>query len=205
MGFPSAIEQRLEHIQQDIAHGYNNDQGQVHLSAADAHWLMILARNAARRDPILTPKQMKLARVVLANIRARYKDVDVIRRYNNTVVMKTSWLDNGGRSPVVVFVKRCDVNEQIGREMIMEVRGSLPILQANQGVLITNGVVSKEGRDEAVGYTENDQKVSVPPVHLMDIEIILNVLFESRTAVKTRNVEVFILDTEFFDSLSSGN
>lgn len=177
--------------------------------------LIIEVRNRAREFNLATRREMKqaiaqlsdtgfekLARVVLANIRARYKEVEVIRRYNNTVVLKTSWLDDGGHSPVVVFVKRCDINEQIGREMIMEVRGSLPILQANQGVLITNGVVSKEGRDEAVGYTENDHKVSVPPVHLMDIEIILNVLFESRTAVKTRNVEVFILDTDFFDNLN---
>lgn len=144
----------------------------------------------------------ELTKIILANIRARYKDCKFIRRYNNTTVLITSWLDDGGRSPVVVYGKKCDLDERIERDTILEIRGSLPPLQANQGVLITNGIVSMEAKHEALGYATSDIKVSVPPVHLMDIEIILNVLLESRTGVRTRKVEVLLMNEDFWDNLT---
>ena len=147
----------------------------------------------------------KLAKIILANIRARYEDTRVIHRNERSVVMLTSWLDDGGRSPVVVYAKRCALDEPIGREVISEIRGILPTVSANQGVLISNGIVSREGKNEALGYAVNEIKVSVPPVHIMDIDIVLNVLFESRTGVRFRSVDVFLLDEEFFDQLSESD
>ncbi len=143
----------------------------------------------------------KLAKIILANIRARYNETKVLHRNDRSVVMLTSWLDDGGRSPVVVYAKRCTLDEPIGREIISEIRGILPTVSANQGVLISNGVVSKEGKREALGYAVNEIKVSVPPVHIMDIDIVLNILFESRTGVRFRSVDVFLLDEEFFKQL----
>jgi hypothetical protein len=63
--------------------------------------------------------------------------------------------------------------------------------------------MTPEAKSEALGYAGGEVKVSVPPVHLMDIDICLNVLLESRTGVRTRSVEVLILDDEFGERLSS--
>ena len=142
-----------------------------------------------------------LARIVLLNVRARVEESFEVDQYNNTVVMITSWRDDGGRSPVVVYAKKCEYDEKIGSDLIREIRGSLPTHQANQGVLITNGTVTNEGKQEALGYTSRDIKVSVPPVHIMDIEIILNVLMESQTGVRAKDVKVLLLDHEFFKRL----
>jgi hypothetical protein len=145
----------------------------------------------------------QLAKIVLLNIRARVEDIEIIRRYDNTIVMTTAWRDDGGHSPVVVYAKKCDFDEYIERDTILEIRGSLPTYKANQGVLISNGIVSEDAKKIALGYAVNDKvKVSVPPVHIMDCEIILNVLLESRTGVRTKQVEVLLLDTEFFKRLS---
>ena len=64
MGFTTAIEQRLDNIQENIAHGYCPEEGMVYLSAADAHWLVLLARNTLKRGPSLSFKQLKAARIV---------------------------------------------------------------------------------------------------------------------------------------------
>lgn len=142
-----------------------------------------------------------LARIVLLNVRARIEEAVEVDQYNNTVVMITSWRDDGGHSPVVVYAKMCDYDGKIGSDLIREIRGSLPTHEANQGVLITNGIVTNEGKQEALGYTSRDIKVSVPPVHIMDIEIILNVLMESQTGVRAKDVKVLLLDHEFFKRL----
>ncbi|MFW9809196.1 MAG: restriction endonuclease [Candidatus Thorarchaeota archaeon] len=142
-----------------------------------------------------------LAKIVLLNVRARVEEAEEVQRYNGNVVLVTSWRDDGGRSPVVVYAKKCRMDEKIGVDLIREIRGTLPNYQANQGVLITNGIVSDEGKQEALGYREKNLKVSVPPVHIMDIEIILNVLLESRTGVRAKRVEVLLLDIDFFKRL----
>ncbi|MGV9104070.1 MAG: restriction endonuclease [Promethearchaeia archaeon] len=146
-----------------------------------------------------------LAKIVMVNIRARVEhdeDLSAVERYDNTVVFLNSWRDDSGESTVVFHVKKCGLDEEIGPDTIQKIRGMLPKYRANQGVLITNGVVNEPGRDEALGYEPGGCKISVPPVHLMDIEIILNVLIESRTGVKSRKVDVLLLDENFFDSLS---
>jgi hypothetical protein len=142
-----------------------------------------------------------LARIILLNIRARIEEAVEVSKYNGTVVLITSWRDDGGRSPVVVYAKKCEHDEKIGVDLIREIRGSLPTFQANQGVLITNGTVTPEGIKAALGFSSNDMKVSVPPVHIMDIDIMLNVLLESRTGVRTKSVEVLLLDHDFFKRL----
>ena len=141
-----------------------------------------------------------LARIILLNTRARIEEAVEVHRYNGTVVLLTSWRDDGGKSPVVVYAKKCEYDEKIGVDLIREIRGSLPTYQANQGVIITNGTVSPEGKQEALGNT-GGMKVSVPPVHIMDIDIILNILMESRTGVRSKSVEVLLLDHEFFKRL----
>lgn len=143
----------------------------------------------------------ELAKIVLLNIRAIIEDTKEVDRYNGTVVLLTSWRDDGGRSPVVVYAKKCSFDERIGVDVIREIRGSLPTHGSNQGVLISNGIVSEEGKKEALGFSTRGMKVSVPPVHLMDIEILLNILIESRTGVRSKNVEVLVLDSEFFRRL----
>ncbi|MFO7837525.1 MAG: restriction endonuclease [Candidatus Thorarchaeota archaeon] len=148
---------------------------------------------------------VELAKIVMVNIRARVEhdeELSPVERYDNTVVFLNSWRDDSGESTVVFHVKKCNLNEEIGPDTIQKIRGMLPKYKANQGVLITNGVVNEEGRDEALGYEPGGCKISVPPVHLMDIEIILNVLIESRTGVKSRKVEVLLLDENFFDTLA---
>ena len=143
----------------------------------------------------------RLAEIVLTNIRARQEEATVVDRYNGNIVMVTSWRDDGGRSPVVVFAKKCAYDEKIGFEFIREIRGTLQNYKANQGVLITNGIVTEGGKQEALGYTRKDQKVPVQPVHIMDLEIMLNVLVESRTGVREKQVKVLLLDSEFFKRL----
>jgi len=144
-----------------------------------------------------------LAKIVLLNVRACVEDAEEVDTYNETVVLLTSWRDDGGSSPVVVYAKKCGYDEKIGADLIREIRGSLPTHQANQGVLITNGIVTNEGKQEALGYASKDVKYgSVPPVHIMDIEIVLNVLLESKTGVRARNVEVLLLDHDFFKDAS---
>ena len=144
-----------------------------------------------------------LARIILLNIRARIEEAVEIHKFNESVVLLTSWRDDGGRSPVVVYAKKCEYDGKIGVDLIREIRGSLPTHKANQGVLITNGTVTPEGKQEALGYvgSSKEMKVSVPPVHIMDIEIMLNILLESRTGVRTKSVEVLLLDQDFFKRL----
>lgn len=143
----------------------------------------------------------ELAKIVLLNIRARVEETREVDQYNGTVVMVTSWRDDGGRSPVVVYSKKCDFDERIGPDIIRELRGCLPTYQSNQGVLISNGVVTEEGKKAALGFVNKGVKASVPPVHIMDMDIMLNILLESRTGVRTRNVEVLVLDSDFFRRL----
>jgi hypothetical protein len=140
----------------------------------------------------------KLAEIILLNTRARVEDIEMQDKYNNTILLTTSWLDDGGRAPVVFHIKKCEIDQVIHKETILEIRGALPTFGANQGVLISNGIVDKSGRDEALV-----PKVSVPPVHIMDKEILLNILIESRTGVRTKKVEVFLQDKDFFDRLES--
>jgi hypothetical protein len=142
-----------------------------------------------------------LANIILLTIRARVEETNEVDIYNGTIVMVTSWRDDGGRSPVVVYAKKCEFDERIGPDIIRELRGCLPTYQSNQGVLISNGVVSEEGKKAALGFVTKGVKASVPPVHIMDIDIMLNILLESRTGVRTRNVEVLVLDNEFFKRL----
>lgn len=143
----------------------------------------------------------ELSEIVLLNIRARVEETRIVDQYNGIVVMVTSWRDDGGRSPVVVFAKKCGFDERIGVDIIRELRGCLPTYGANQGVLISNGIVTEEGKKEALGYAIKGMKVSVPPVHIMDIEILLNILLESRTGVRSKSIEVLVLDSEFFRRL----
>lgn len=142
-----------------------------------------------------------LAKIALINIRARVEELEIVGRDGNTVMMKISWRDDGGRSPVLVYAIKCELDEEIEPSTILQIRGALPIYEANQGVLITNGRVSEEARKAALGYSNHDKKVSVYPIHLMDIDILLNVLLESRTGVRTKRVEVLVLDTDFFENL----
>jgi hypothetical protein len=141
----------------------------------------------------------ELAEIIMTNVRVNRDDIHEEERYNNTIVFTASWLDDGGRAPVVFYAKKCDFDEPIGKETILEIRGALPTYGANQGVLISNGVCTPEARVVAV-----QPHLSVPPVHIMDKEIILNVLFESRTGVKPIKVEIFLLDADFFSDLMSG-
>ncbi|MFW9957801.1 MAG: restriction endonuclease [Candidatus Odinarchaeota archaeon] len=138
----------------------------------------------------------ELAEVILVNVRVNREEIRERERYNNTIVLTTSWYDDGGRAPVVFYAKKCNLDEPIGKETILEIRGALPIYGANQGVLISNGICTPDATREAV-----QPYLSVPPVHIMDKEIILNVLFESRTGVKSSKVEIFLLDTDFFKHL----
>ncbi len=142
----------------------------------------------------------QLAIVILTNIRARVgkdgAEVKEMDRYNNTIILTTSWLDDGGRAPVVFHVKKCGLDEKITKETILEIRGALPKYGANQGVLISNGIVDDEGREEALV-----PNVSTTPVHIMDKEIILHILTESKTGIRTVPVNVYLLDEDFFKDL----
>lgn len=143
----------------------------------------------------------RLAKIVLTNIRARVEEMEVLSRHDNTIMMRISWRDDGGRSPVLVYAIKCELDEEIEQSTILQIRGALPINESNQGVLITNGIVGEEARKAALGYANHDKRVLVAPIHLMDVDIILNVLLESRTGVRTKQVEVLLLDTDFFKNL----
>jgi hypothetical protein len=138
----------------------------------------------------------KLAEIILFNARTRVEDIEIRDTYNDTIVVTTCWVDDGGRTPVVFHIKKCKLDQVIHKDTILEIRGSLPTYGANQGVLISNGVLDEAGRLEALV-----PHVSVPPVHIMDKEIILNILIESRTGIRTKKVEVFLPDDDFFERL----
>ncbi|MFX1481869.1 MAG: restriction endonuclease [Promethearchaeota archaeon] len=140
----------------------------------------------------------RIARIVLLSIRALAEEAEEVNRYSGNIVLLTSWKDDGSMSPVVVFIKKCDYDEKIGFDFIREIRGTLPKFKANQGVLITNGVVTEEGKLEALGYTSKELKAQVQPVNIIDNDILLNVLIESRQGVRVKNVEIILLNTDFF-------
>ena len=142
-----------------------------------------------------------LSKFILLNARVRVEDAEIVRRNNKTVVLLASWRDDSGKSRVIIHIRKCDFDEPIDVDVIEGIRGSLQTRQANQGVLVSNGIVTEAAKDAALGL-EADRKSIVQPVHLMDIEIILNVLLESRTGVRSKNVEVLLLDPEFFDQFS---
>ncbi|TFG14108.1 hypothetical protein EU537_04100 [Candidatus Thorarchaeota archaeon] len=146
-----------------------------------------------------------LTKVLLTNIRAHtepksdggYLEVHE-RRNGSTVIMTSAWWDDGGKAPVVYYAKKCDLDEEIGKETILEIRGDLPTYGANQGVLLSNGICNDEARRVAV-----QENRSVPPIHIMDKDIILSILFESRTGIREVPVNVYLIDREFFDNISS--
>ncbi|MGY5872084.1 MAG: restriction endonuclease [Candidatus Thorarchaeota archaeon] len=143
-----------------------------------------------------------LSKYILLNARVRVEKAEVVRRNENTVVLLASWRDDSGKSRVMIHIKKCDLDEPICVDVIEGIRGSLQTRQANQGVLVSNGVVTDAAKNTALGL-EAGSKAVVQPVHLMDIEIILNVLLESRTGVRSKNVEVLLLDYDFFDQFSN--
>lgn len=142
----------------------------------------------------------KLALIVLTNIRARvgndHELAQEVDRYDKTILLLASWIDDGGHTPVVFYVKKCRLDEEIPKETILEIRGALPKYGAHQGVLISNGIVNDEGREEALA-----SNVPTTPVHIMDKEIILHILTESKTGVRAVPVDVFLIDDEFFERL----
>ncbi|MGY5853767.1 MAG: restriction endonuclease [Candidatus Thorarchaeota archaeon] len=146
----------------------------------------------------------KLAKIILLNARVRVEDIVVHEHYNGTVVMSTGWVDDSGGSPVVILAMKCELDEEIDVDNIRKLRGLLPILGANQGVLVSNGIVTVDARNEALGYTINGDKMvknAVQPIHIMDKDVLLNILFESRTGIRSRSVEVFLIDNDFFERL----
>ncbi|MCK5238290.1 MAG: hypothetical protein KAR33_02010 [Candidatus Thorarchaeota archaeon] len=142
----------------------------------------------------------QLAVVILTNTRARVgKDGELVQerdRYNNTIILTTSWLDDGGNAPVVFHVRKCGLDEKITKETILEIRGALPRYGANQGVLISNGILDDLGKEEALV-----PNVSTTPVHIMDKDILLHILTESKTGIRTVPVNVFLIDDNFFEQL----
>ncbi|MGY5880265.1 MAG: restriction endonuclease [Candidatus Thorarchaeota archaeon] len=143
----------------------------------------------------------ELSKYILLNARVRVEEAEIVRRNRNTVVLLASWRDDSGKSRVMIHLKKCDLDESIDVDVIEGIRGSLQTKQANQGVLVSNGIVNEAAKNTALGL-EAGSKAVVQPVHLMDIEIILNVLLESRTGVRSKNVEVLLLDYDFFDQFS---
>jgi len=146
----------------------------------------------------------ELVKIILRNIRTRDQDTSVIKRTSNSIIFVTSWLNDSGQSRVVVYAKKCPLDEHVHEDVISEIRGALPINEANQGILITNGVVTDNAKREALGFRTDESKVFVPPVHLMDIDILLNILFQYRIGIISKNVELLLLDHEFFNQLDSG-
>ncbi len=138
-------------------------------------------------------------KTVLFNLRATTEDTVERERYDCIVVMTTTWLYDGGHSLVVAYVKKCEMDEPVGKDTILRIWGLLPKYAANQGVLLTNGVVTQEAIQEARG----PGYASVPPVNLIDRDILLDILFGSRSGVVVRNVEVYLVDRGFFDSLAT--
>jgi hypothetical protein len=65
MALTKAIEKRLDQIQKDVNQGMVHDQGQVLMSAADINWLLLVARNAVSREPVISRKNQRLTRIVL--------------------------------------------------------------------------------------------------------------------------------------------
>jgi hypothetical protein len=63
-------------------------------------------------------------------------------------------------------------------------------------VLISNGICSEAAVETAV-----DKSATVSPVHIMDKEIILNILFEGTKAVKSRKVEIYLKNDDFFEEI----
>lgn len=142
-----------------------------------------------------------LSKFILLNARVRVEDAEIVRRNNKTVVLLASWRDDSGKSRVIIQIRKCDFDELIDVDVIEGIRGSLQTRQANQGVLVSNGIVTEAAKDAAFGLEANRKSI-VQPVHLMDIEILLNILLESRTGVRSKNVEVLLLDYDFFDQFS---
>ena len=143
----------------------------------------------------------ELSKYILLNARVRVEEAEIVRRNQNTVVLLASWRDDSGKSRVMIHIRKCDLDELIDVDVIEGIRGFLQTKQANQGVLVSNGIVTEAAKNSALGL-EAGSKAVVQPVHLMDIEIILNVMLESRTGVRSKNVEVLLLDYDFFDQFS---
>ena len=140
---------------------------------------------------------LELAREILGAIRVRMDDVkERDHRVNGGIVLTGSWHDDGGEAPVVFYVKKCGLNEPIDDDTVHVIRGLLQTYNANQGVLISNGICTERAIDAAV-----NRHATVSPVHIMDKEIILNILFEGTKAVKSRRIEVYLKNDDFFEEI----
>ena len=143
----------------------------------------------------------ELVKLILNNVRINVKDAELVRRTSNSTIFVTSWRDDCGGSRVIVYAKKCDFDESVGAEVVSEIRGSMLINEANQGLLITNGIVTDEAKREALGFKSSETKVLVPPVHLIDNETMLNILLERKTGVRIKNIEILLTDHDFFRQL----
>ncbi len=143
----------------------------------------------------------ELVKSILYYVRINVKDAELARRTSNNIMFVTSWLDDSGGSRVLVYAKKSDFDDPVGADVISEIRGSMLINEANHGLLITNGIATDEAKREALGFKSGETKVFVPPVHLMDIEIVLNILLESKIGIRTKNIEILLTNHDFFRKL----
>ena len=145
-----------------------------------------------------------LVTILLQEIRMRTSEIEVIKRTSNSLLLVTSWRNDSSESRIVIYARKCSLDEPVNADIVSEVRGSLHINGANQGILITNGVATDDAKRESLGLRTDESKAFVSPVHLIDIEMILNILFESRIGFQSRAIELLLLDHDFFHNLKSG-
>jgi len=143
----------------------------------------------------------ELLKLILNDVRINVKEEEIVRRTSNSIISVARWLDDSGGSLVLIYGKKTDFDDWVDADVISEIRGSMLLNDANHGLLITNGLVTDEAKREALGYQSDETKVFVPPVHLMDIEIVLNILLENKTGVRTEVIEILLTDHEFFKKL----
>ncbi len=92
----------------------------------------------------------------------------------------------------VIQVKRQQSNIQ--RPILDQLRGSLHYYNANRGTIITLGNFSN-------GCKESSISAGVPQIALIDGDKLIDLLFKYQIGVKTKTLNIYSIDNEFFNRI----
>ncbi|MDJ0764230.1 MAG: HTH domain-containing protein [Myxococcota bacterium] len=102
----------------------------------------------------------------------------------------------GGRFKTAVILRRDPADSPVSHRDVMDLRGALHHYDASSGMIITTSSVDAKAREEA-------RVPNLPPVALMDGDMLSGELIAFGIGVKTRTVELPSFDEAFFSKLEA--
>ena len=124
-----------------------------------------------------------------------YDDVEVTAASNDKGVDVVADIELGiSRVREVIQVKRQKGN--IGRPILNQLRGSLPLFHAMRGSIITTGGFTKQAQDTAF-------VPGAAPITLIDGERLLNLLIEHNIGIRRREIRLLEFSKEHLNQFES--